>query len=379
MRAVTVRRLLSTLALSSGLIALGCSPAGSAATTVLSTSTSGYVGSSTSVGSGTTGAGSTSTGVGTSVASAGSDTTDGETAPTRDVGWDSDFGTGGPAGCQGKIDFLFVISATMVDEITQEKFLPALPGFIEVIETRFEDFDHHILVIDTNAHWGNDICTETCSQPTCKRGEPCCPLSSPAGEPCCGIEDYPCSQLDLVGQCDTTMGAGVVFPAGWNATNAPCKIDGGKRYLDKGQTDLAETFQCIARVGDDWLNKTRPMEGMLAAIGPELNGPGGCNEGFLREDALLMVTLVAPARDFWSEGTPTSWANAVIDAKGGDPTSIVMYFIGDGECPYNDWPCLMTKKFPYHLIVDNVEGDYAAGFEDAAGLVDEACAQLIPQ
>ncbi|MCA9687699.1 MAG: hypothetical protein KC457_36405, partial [Myxococcales bacterium] len=162
----------------------------------------------------------------------------------------------------------------------------------------------------------------------------------------------------------------MVFPAGLNATNAPCKIDGGKRFLDKGQTDLDETFQCIARVGAVSNYFSWTMEGMLAAVGPELNGPGGCNEGFLRDDALLMVTLVAPEGDYWSEGNPTSWANGVIDAKGGDPSSVVMYFIGDGECPHYDWPCLMTKKFPYHLIVDNVEGDYAAGFEDAAGLVD---------
>ena len=378
MRAVTVRWLLSTLALSSGLIAIGCNAAGPAATTVLSTSTSGYVGSSTSEGSGTTGASSSSTGGGTSVASAAA-TTEGETAPIHDVGWDSDFGTGGPAGCQGKIDFLFVISATSVPEVMQENFLAALPGFIEAIEARFEDFDYHIMVIDANASWGVDYCTETCSEPTCKGGEPCCPVPAPVGEPCCGIEDYPCSQLDLVGQCDTTMGAGVVFPAGLNATNAPCKIDGDKRFLDKGQTDLDETFQCIARVGAVSNYFSWPMEGMLAAVGPELNGPGGCNEGFLRDDALLMVTLVAPEGDYWSEGNPTSWANGVIDAKGGDPSSVVMYFIGDGECPHYDWPCLMTKKFPYHLIVDNVDGDYAAGFEDAAELVDEACAQLIPQ
>ena len=52
---------------------------------------------------------------------------------------------------------------------------------------------------------------------------------------------------------------------------------------------------------------------------PELNGPGGCNEGFLRDDALLMVTFAANTPDIDSAGKPKLWADAVLAAKHGDP------------------------------------------------------------
>jgi hypothetical protein len=58
----------------------------------------------------------------------------------------------------------------------------------------------------------------------------------------------------------------------------------------KGQTDLAGTFDCVARIGIGGAGKLG--EALTAAMHKNLNGPGGCNDGFLREDALLMVTFI---------------------------------------------------------------------------------------
>jgi hypothetical protein len=57
-----------------------------------------------------------------------------------------DFGPPQPAGCEGKIDFLFVISAegTMKDD--QERLLASFPGFMDAIKEQLSDFDVHILV-----------------------------------------------------------------------------------------------------------------------------------------------------------------------------------------------------------------------------------------
>jgi hypothetical protein len=38
-----------------------------------------------------------------------------------------------------------------------------------------------------------------------------------------------------------------------------------------------------------------------------MNAPGGCNAGFLRDDALLMVTFIG-GYDYDSKGNPDLWA-----------------------------------------------------------------------
>jgi hypothetical protein len=147
------------------------------------------------------------------------------------------------------------------------------------------------------------------------------------GKPCCGIEDYPCDKLDLVTPCDTTFGAGEVFPAGGFASNMPCPIDGGRRYMVKGQTDLHDTFACAAKVGASGGGLIG--QALTAAMQKDIND-GGCNNGFLRDDALLMVTLIQTGFDIGgggnisSEGYAEDWAKAVLDAKHGDPESVVM-------------------------------------------------------
>src|SRR5690606_20043143 len=160
------------------------------------------------------------------------------------------------------------------------------------------------MVVDTDEEWGLSYCTDDCPALACKIGEPCCPVQYPPwnGQPCCPTLDYPCGELDLVGPCDETIGAGNVFAAGFHAANTPCKIDGNRRYRIKGQEDLAETFSCIAQVGTSGWNKVG--DALTAAMTYSINNPGGCNEGFLRKDALLMVTLVNPGGDDYSQGGP---------------------------------------------------------------------------
>ena len=109
----------------------------------------------------------------------------------------------------------------------QDQLLAAFPAFIDTIESKFVDFDYHIMVVDGDDTWGLSTCDEKCP-------EQCVP-------------DYPCDYTPTT--CDTTMGAGVVFPAAYGATNALCPIAGGRRYMAKGQMDLKGTFSCVARLG----------------------------------------------------------------------------------------------------------------------------------
>jgi hypothetical protein len=70
-----------------------------------------------------------------------------------------DFGLPGPAGCQGKIDFLFVISNSGTMKGHQWQVLASLPEFITRIQAEFAEFDTHIMVTDTDAYWAMDDCS----------------------------------------------------------------------------------------------------------------------------------------------------------------------------------------------------------------------------
>ena len=114
-----------------------------------------------------------------------------------------------------------------------------------------------------------------------------------------------------------------------------------------------------------------------------INGPGGCNDGFLREDALLMVTFIQANPDHGGGGTESDgyaedWAKAVLDAKHGEPESVVMVtFANPNWEPYDEiWK--MAKMFPYFKVDRSDVEDYGPAFEEATGLVEAACAVFVP-
>jgi len=300
-----------------------------------------------------------------------------------------DFGPGSPVGCKGKIDFLFVISRDANMWYRQEQLALAVPQFIATIQERLADFDYHIMVVDGDGEsnsngegWGNEFCNEVCPNLACKVGEPCCDWNHPGekGTPCCTAPDYPCPQFSPVTMCDWAWGTGTVLPAGVTGeANKPCPIDGGRRYLVKGQTNLAETFACIAKVGTS--GGIKLGQALTAAMQSNINDPGGCNAGFLRKDALLMVTLISTGYDeayYGSKGTPAEWAQAVIDAKRGDDRSVVMLNIGYFDCSDWDRLCQFAKLFPFHHLESVLVADYGPAFVEAVGLVETACADFVP-
>ena len=346
--------------------------------------------SSSSSGSSSGGPGTTTTGE--SSTSSGDPDTYAE--PPRDLGVIPDFGGGAPVGCKGKIDFLFVISRMTAMSYLQERLALAVPQFIATIEAKFADFDYHIMVIDGDGPppgggwWGDVTCNEVCPNLACKVGEDCCPFKDGnwTGHACCTDPNYPCDKLDLVTECDAAWGAGTVFPAGKFTADKPCPIDGGRRYLVKGQTDLDDTFACIARVGNGGYDMLG--QAFTAAMQPPINDIGGCNEGFLRDDALLMVTFIGNGPDEigppGSMGSPPEWAQAVIDAKHGDKNSIVMLNIGgcgcpphEGVCHPKDRLCVLTEMFPYRLQESALVDDYGPAFVAATSLVETACAGFV--
>ena len=341
-----------------------------------------------SSGSGSSG---TSTGEDSGSASGSAGSTSG---PVGDLGDIPDFGNDSPVGCKGKIDFLFMIARNGNMQYRQAQLAAAFPQFIDTIQAKFADFDYHIMVVDGDGEdnnndtgWGSLSCNSVCPNLACKVGEPCCKWGNAdlQGMPCCGVPNYPCQDLDLVTACDWAWGAGTVFPAGYSAPNKPCPIDGGRRYLVKGQSDLEATFACIATVGASGYGLLG--QALTAAMQSNINDPGGCNNGFLRRDALLMVTFISNTYDqsekpFGSTGTPDTWRSAVMTAKGDDPESVVMFGILDTAyapgCHPEDRICQFVRTFPFSLITDAQDDKYAQSFTEAAELVDMACASFVP-
>ncbi len=148
------------------------------------------------------------------------------------------------------------------------------------------------------------------------------------------------------------------------------------------QPNLEQTFSCAALVGAGGDGLERPMDAMIAAIG-EQSGAGGCNEGFLRDDAVLVVTVISDEDDFeQSSGDPASWKQYLVDAKGGNEEAIVaLGLVGDGgvnggTCPADiDAPTLRSfaESFTHGQIGSVCAADYAPFFEQAVAVIDTAC------
>lgn len=319
-------------------------------------------GESTSTGGSSTST-SSSSGSGSADGSTGSSSTTGTAFP--DMGTMPDFG-GPPMGCKGKIDFLFVISRSGVMGPAQDQLVAAAPAFISTIQAQFDEFDVHIMVVDSVEDWW----VEDCEDKACGT---------------CDIDpDYPCGYKPSV--CDKTVGAGTVFNAGPNTMDVPCEL-GGHRYITKDTPDMKGAFECIARVGT-WGNNAM-ADALVAAVSPQLNAsepePGGCNAGFLRDDALLVLTMIGPEDNGvgGSQGKWQEWRQAVVDAKHGDLNAIVALGIISGpDCKPQPDPdirlCNLIPSFPNSVLEHLTLENYGDAFDKAAVLALDACSSFVP-
>lgn len=316
--------------------------------------------------------GSGSSGSGTATGGSGASGSFGNAKPSADAGP----GSGEPpvpvgAGCD-KVDFLFVIDNSPSMEDQQAALIASFPGFIGAIQdTLTADSDYHIMVVDTDAATRCQVSGGCAAEPPTR-------CMDPAG-------GYACTAT--YDACDSTLGAGVIQPTGEFASNQACAITGGKRYIVEGEANIPATFGCIAQVGTTGDNAEKPMDALLAALSATLEGPGGCNEGFLRDDAILVVTFISDDPKYEDTGTPQNWYDAVVAAKNGDPESVVVI----GITPY--WPgCRddvpmeirgmhwadFVMLFPRSVHGSVCDLDYSPLFAQAISEIDGACDTFVP-
>ncbi|HEY8375518.1 MAG TPA: hypothetical protein VIK91_03470 [Nannocystis sp.] len=305
--------------------------------------------------------------------------------------------TGGdhrPQGC-GKVDFLFVIdnSGSMADE--QSSLIASFPGFIAAIQQTLSAQDYHIMVVSTDKGEGGSH-TIQCkfNQCTCSPGPNCC------REVCDSIFDrtcngQPCDTL-VLDECDFKYGSGRVA----DGLGAACGIEGGRRYMLATQPNLEQTFACAANLGTDGSGDERPILAAQAALGPKQNGPGGCNEGFLRDDAILVLVLITDEDDDnqdgdGSFGDPADWYESVVAAKHGDPGAVVVLgLVGDGNLPGGQCPLVwdpdvdgaepsprlqaFVEMFEFGIVGSVCAPDYSPFFLDAVSVIDTTCDLFVP-
>jgi hypothetical protein len=335
--------------------------------------------------SGTTGVNALTSTNSTSSSSTSSSTGGKSSASTDDLfpttGTPPDFDSG-KKGC-GKIDLVFVLERDASMENQQAALAVSFPKFLQTIETMFAEFDLHIMVVnaDTWIGFGIDECVELCAV---NGGQGCAPE---------GPADYPCWAYseNALNECDDVDGAGVTFPAGFGAANKRCELSGGNRYILDNEPNFPSAFMCLTQTGVTNKNQAAAGLALQTAFMPELLGPGGCNEGFVRDDALLVITLITDNFASGIPGTPEEWAAPLIAAKGGDKNAIVMLGLSPDQA-FAEEPLCGTKEdgwvpptdellglFPNLVRGSVCEPDFSPFFDEAAALVLEVCESFLPR
>jgi hypothetical protein len=323
-----------------------------------------------------TGDSSTSSSGSTSTSSSGSTGT-GEDAASMAAAsagtWDVD---PTPVGCQGKIDFLFVISSHLEMVKYQNRLKAAFPDFIDALEQDLSDFDYQIMVVDSGGIGIlGDECYD-CEVMMCGACQvPGCP------------EDYPCGPFV---ECDVTQGAGVTVVGNFDGSNKRCELATEHRYITTADgATRTDSFTCMATLGAG-PKVAVSMESMMDALAPDMLGKYGCNYGFVRPDALLVVVVMQPSQDDGSPGTPASWYDTLVDVKGGNEEAVVVLVISedsaqpDGVCPDagigdNVLRILAAETAAHGRFLSSCELDYGPFLKEGAALALDQCAVLVPQ
>jgi hypothetical protein len=290
-----------------------------------------------------------------------------ETEGKLDAGGGSGMAEGGDMSLDGckKVDLLFVIdgSGSMADE--QANLVAAFPEFIDTMRSELDATQgYNVGVVRTDP---NDIS--------------------------CVSNRY--------GVLVTRN-----FAAG--SSNDTCTpYASGARYMTQDD-DLHAKFSCAARVGTGGDGDERPAQALVAALSSPNTDAGECNEGFLRDDALLVIVIISDEEDDHegaaeacdmtplpgSDGEPPEWYDAVVAAKNGIETNIVVLALvgptGADACPALD-KCnggilgaepaarlvAFTEMFT-HGFVGPVCGDYNPFFLQAVGTIKSACEEFTP-
>lgn len=252
-----------------------------------------------------------------------------------------------------EIDFLFVVDNSSSMESEQLKLTDSVPEFIHTLQrTTPQGKDLHIGVVTTDKF-----------------------EASPEG---CRFVGALLSQVEKrVVQSDGTEKR-VLEKCG--------PYQSGLNFMTQ-EDELSRTFGCAARPGTFGAPDERQVGALLGALDPNNGKAGGCNQGFIREKALLVVVFVTDADVGFDKGTPAQWHEKVLAIKGNDPNKAVVVSIvapptnvcdpGDSSISIGDGLIDFTQQFGDRGIVGDVcSPNYRSSFKKATQVIDFACEEL---
>lgn len=292
------------------------------------------------------------------------DTTAEETGESKfDVGSGSDLmGTtdGTREGCH-KVDLLFVVdnSGSMAEE--QSKVIANFPTFSNQVQTQLADVEsYQLAVVSTDSYdTGSSDLNVNSDNPACQ----------------------------VIGAAITRSDAGTCTP-----------YAEGHRFMTD-MDDLDTKFACAADLGTGGSGEEKVGDAIVHALDAAMVGPAGCNDGFLRDDALLVIVVLTDEDDAeHSAGGPIDWYNAVVAAKGGQADNVVVLSLvwddSNGNpynCTSNGLPPLIpgdqeygetivefTNMFTNGSVGNICADDYGPFFADAISVIDSACDGFTP-
>lgn len=288
---------------------------------------------------------------------------------TRNNGADDDGSGNGPDAGQGggggstvdalgcsKMDLLFVIdnSGSMGEE--QTNLIANFPGFIAVLDQ--SGLDYRVAVTTTARNYSYNMVTPIGNLPQSTSGE---------------------------------SGA-MIKPASCNMT---------KRWIDKGDNDVAGTFSCLANVGTGGSSDEMPLGAVRDAFEDRMQD--GTNMGFHRPDALLGIVILTDENDCSYEQSvnlqfteslcenqmePVANYKAFLDQYAGGPSRWAAAMVagpGPGVCSStfgNADEATRLKDFKTAVGTNAVmssicDGNLATSLNDAVMLFKSACDAII--
>lgn len=261
-----------------------------------------------------------------------------------DVGFTEEPASEAPAASCEKVDFLFVVDGSLSLREEQASLARSFGGFIQLVQNTLGVSDFHIMVVGTGG-----------------RGPSAVDLLEPS--------------------CDERRGAGRRI----SESGSSCNFASADRFLLRDQPELEQTFACVAQVGVEALPLEHPVDAMLDAISPALNQPEGCNAGFLRDDAALVITLISDEDDILSGGQPGDWQREVLARKGGNAEAVVtLGILADANLPggvchgLQSAPRLQSFAKGLGLVGSVCADDYSPLFQQAMGWLAARCADPAP-
>lgn len=249
-----------------------------------------------------------------------------------------------------EIDFLFVVDNSISMEAKQRHLIASVPEFIDTMMNSTDlEKDFHIGVVTTDQYRHNS---------------------------------RECGFLGgLVTQVESKLNPSDTLPK--KRQCGPYKS--GLNFMTH-EDDLKRSFACAARPGVMGSVEERQIGALFAAVDPKNGAKGRCNEGFVREEALLVAVIITDENDLMQPGTPKEWHDQLVKLKGDDPKKVVVVSIvvpeknacTDPMAQVSKKILTFTKEFGKRGFIGDVcTPGYENLFKQAIGVIDFACGELV--